>query len=282
MEKFDQYLQDAIQSYTHTLPESVLKEAIIYALGGTGKRLRPKLMLALIESKGMDSKPFTSVALALELVHTYSLVHDDLPAMDDDDLRRGQTTTHKKFDEATAILVGDALLSDAFRLVSEANALDDQTKVQMVQILSRKIGSHGMVYGQILDIASEGQKVTSDDLMAINLHKTSYLLEASIMMGALSAGIKDLETYEHCARDLGLLYQIQDDLLEFESDESTLGKSFSDERRDKPTFVTLLGKDGADALASDYAESLHEYIKRLQLEGTPFELIIQSILKRTY
>lgn len=282
MEKYDHYLKEAITSYTHALPDSVLKTAIAYALSGTGKRLRPKLMLSLIESQGMDAKPFIHVALALELVHTYSLVHDDLPAMDDDDLRRGQLTTHKKFDEATAILVGDALLSDAFGLIAQTESLDAQTQMQMTQILAQKIGSSGMVYGQILDIASEGQNVTADDLMAINLHKTSYLLEASIMMGALSAGIHDLKPYEILARDLGLLYQIQDDLLEFDSDERTLGKSFSDERRNKPTFVTLLNKEGADALAHDYADRIQEAIQKLHLKETPFESIITSILQRTY
>ena len=282
MKNVDVLLQETTQSYLDTRPESTLKNAIAYALGGTGKKLRPKLMLSIIQSRGEDMKPYLNAALALELVHTYSLVHDDLPAMDDDDLRRGQATTHIKFDEATAILVGDALLSDAFHLITGAEEIDTEIRLTMVDILSKKIGSSGMVYGQALDIESEGKTLESDDLMAINLHKTSNLLEAAIMMGAVAAQEKSLPAYESLARDLGLLYQIQDDVLEAESDEVTLGKSFSDDRRQKPTFVTLLGKNGAEALRASYAKRLHEKIAGLQLAGTEFERLIEQILKRTY
>ena len=282
MKNVDFLLQETTDSYLDTRPESTLKKAMTYALGGTGKKLRPKLMLALIQSKGEDIKPYLNAALALELVHTYSLVHDDLPAMDDDDLRRGQATTHIKFDEATAILVGDALLSDAFHLISNTQEIPAEIRLNMVNILSQKIGSTGMVYGQTLDIESEGKTLDSDDLMAINLHKTSNLLEAAILMGAIAAQETSLSAYESLARDLGLLYQIQDDVLETESDESTLGKSFSDDRRKKPTFVTLLGKKGAETLGESYAKSLHQKISDLQLKDSEFERLIEQILKRTY
>lgn len=282
MEKLDSYLNETTQNYIESIPESRLKKAVAYALGGTGKRLRPKLMLSLIESHGMDSKPFLKAALALELVHTYSLVHDDLPAMDDDHLRRGQPTTHIQFDEATAILVGDALLSDAFRLIGETSALDAKAQIQMVQILSEKIGSRGMVYGQILDIASEGQAVTSDDLMKINLHKTSHLLEASILFGAITSQRSPLHAYESLARNLGLLYQIQDDLLEVEGNEATTGKSFSDERRGKPTFITLLGLEKTKALNAAYEKAIQESLVTLHLKGTPSAQLMTTILYRTH
>jgi Geranylgeranyl pyrophosphate synthase len=152
MKNVDLWLQETTQSYLDTRPESTLKKAIAYALGGTGKKLRPKLMLSIIQSKGEDMKPYLNAALALELVHTYSLVHDDLPAMDDDDLRRGQPTTHIKFDEATAILVGDALLSDTFHLIASTQEIPTEIRLNMVDILSKKIGSTGMVYGQTLDM----------------------------------------------------------------------------------------------------------------------------------
>lgn len=272
----------SLQNYLAGLPESRLKDAISYALGGTGKKLRPKLMLTLIESFGIDATPFLNAALALEMVHTYSLVHDDLPAMDDDHLRRGQPTTHVKFDEATAILVGDALLSDAFRLITDTEDLSASVQLQMVKMLSQKIGSQGMVYGQILDIASEGQAVTAEDLLAINLHKTANLLEASVLFGALAAHKTPLAPFATLARELGLLYQIQDDVLEAEGDETTLGKSFSDTLRDKPTFVTLLSKNELHSLIRTYQESIRDKMHTLHLIDTPFDTLIRHILHRTY
>lgn len=282
MKNANVWLTETLDDYIETLPDSPLKKAMAYALGGTGKRLRPKLMLALIESKGLDPTSYLKAALALELVHTYSLVHDDLPAMDDDALRRGQPTTHIQFDEATAILVGDALLSDAFKLIAQTSTLDASTQIQMVDILSRKIGSSGMVYGQILDIASEGQVVTSDDLVKINRHKTANLLEASLLMGALAAGLTPLDAVEDLAKNLGLLYQIQDDLLEVEGSESLAGKSLSDVRRKKPTFITLLGLEKTKALNLTYEKAIQKSLHDLGLEESPFSEIIQTILTRTH
>ncbi len=282
MENYDIWIDQAIDQYLETLVQSRLKSAIRYALSGTGKRLRPKLMLATIEARGFNAKDYASVALALELVHTYSLVHDDLPAMDDDALRRGQPTTHIQFDEATAILVGDALLSDAFRLISEAAQISPDKQSAMIRILAEKIGSKGMVYGQILDIASENTSGDVAQLMAINTHKTAHLLEAALMMGAIASNESNLERTEQLGRDLGLLYQIQDDLLEATSDEATAGKSFSDDRRKKPTYLTVLGLAKTQAMNDQYYASIQATLKALELEHTVLDELIQTIIHRTY
>jgi len=282
MENYDIWIDQAIDQYLETLVQSRLKSAIRYALSGTGKRLRPKLMLATIEARGFNAKDYASVALALELVHTYSLVHDDLPAMDDDALRRGQPTTHIQFDEATAILVGDALLSDAFRLISEAAQISPDKQSAMIRILAEKIGSKGMVYGQILDIASENTSGDVAQLMAINTHKTAHLLEAALMMGAIASNESNLERTEQLGRDLGLLYQIQDDLLEATSDEATAGKSFSDDRRKKPTYLTVLGLAKTQAMNDQYYASIQASLKALELEHTVLDELIQTIIHRTY
>lgn len=282
MTQFNELFEKSIADYLDTIQNSTLKEAISYALAGTGKRLRPQLMLSLIESKGVKSNPYYSVALALECVHTYSLVHDDLPAMDDDSMRRGKPSVHVAFDEATAILVGDALLTDAFYLISEHKELSSPQKVQLIQTLSGAIGSSGMVLGQVLDIASEGKNSSLDELEEMNALKTGKLLEASILFGAIMAGEKTLSPYQKLAHDLGLLYQLQDDLLETLEDASKLGKSKSDEGRQKPTIVTHLGLEKAQALEKKFHQNIRSLLSELSLSQTTFETLIETIIKRPF
>lgn len=282
MTKFNELFEKTIQDYLKTIKDSSLKSGISYALSGTGKRLRPQLMLSLIASKGLKPDPFYSVALALEAVHTYSLVHDDLPAMDDDTMRRGKPTVHVAFDEATAILVGDALLSDAFTLIAGHPQLTPEQKVHLVMTLSEAIGSQGMVMGQVLDIASEGHDSTLAELEEMNALKTGKLLMASILFGAIIASEKDLTLYRELAEDLGLLYQLQDDLLETLEDATQLGKSLSDVARNKPTVVTHLGLDDAQALEKKYHEKLYAKLRQLQLDGSLFAQLIDTIIQRSY
>lgn len=282
MENIDLMLENAMDAYLSQVPNSRLKDALTYAVLGTGKHLRPKLMLTLIHAKGLRVEDYVEPALALEMVHTYSLIHDDLPAMDDDDLRRGQPTLHKAFDDATAILAGDALLSDAFGLITQCSHLTADLKVKMVRLLAEKIGSHGMVYGQILDIASEKKTVSADDLTQINRFKTAYLLEASILFGALIARVESLEIFEALGRNLGYVYQIQDDLLEVHGTEASLGKSFSDARREKPTFITLLGLEETEKLKAEFVLDITHQLSHVQLNDTPFASLIHNILIRTY
>jgi geranylgeranyl diphosphate synthase type II len=282
MTKFNEFFEKSVENYLHKLPDSSLKKAMSYALSGTGKRLRPQLMLSLIASRGLSPESFYSLALALECVHTYSLVHDDLPAMDDDSMRRGKPTVHIAFDEATAILAGDALLTDAFSLISEHTSLSSDQKVQLITTLSNAIGSRGMVLGQVLDIASEGEKVSLSELEEMNQLKTGKLLEASILFGAIVASETSFEDYKRLAYHLGLLYQLQDDLLETLEEATVLGKSKSDLVRNKPTTVTHLGLEKAQELEKDYHEKIRKSLIKLHLDHTLFSTLIETIIQRSY
>lgn len=273
-------IEQHLKKYLETLPEGKLKAAMAYALLGNGKRVRPMLGISLLESVGIDPTPYLDALLAVELIHTYSLIHDDLPAMDNDTLRRGKPTVHIAFDEGIAILAGDALLTDSFRLISSNKALNDYQKVQMIDILSKKSGSIGMVYGQIKDIESEQQQVTIEDLNLMYELKTANLIQAALMMAALIAVPNDVASYENLGYYIGLIFQIQDDILEFNSTPEAIGKSKSDELRDKPTYVSLLGLDAALDVLDDYKEKLNALITALNIKDTQLHQQINLLLTR--
>jgi geranylgeranyl diphosphate synthase type II len=220
-----------------------------YSVLGGGKRVRPALCMAAARAMGSDESTALAPACALELIHAYSLVHDDLPAMDDDDLRRGRPTAHIAFDEASAILAGDALQTLAFALLSDAPALSDRQRVTMISELARASGHQGMVGGQAIDLESVGRQLSVAQLEAMHRHKTGALIEASVRLGALTS-----ETVTECqlsnltdyASALGLAFQVQDDLLDIEGDTEVIGKrQGSDAARAKPTYPALLGIEGA-------------------------------------
>ena len=230
---------------------SRLLEAMRYSVLGGGKRIRPALCLGASEAAGGDPLDALVPACAVELIKAYSLIHDDLPAMDDDDLRRGRPTTHIAFDEATAILAGDALQSLAFGWLSQALALAPEVRLSMVTELASASGYQGMVGGQAIDLESVNQTLDLALLESMHRHKTGALIEASVRMGALTSTdldeqrMQDLTRY---AKALGLAFQVQDDLLDIEGDTSVIGKpSGSDLARNKPTYPALMGVDGARA-----------------------------------
>jgi geranylgeranyl diphosphate synthase type II len=272
----------SLKKYIETLPKGSLKDAMSYALLAGGKRIRPLLMLHVIESLGISSKPFVDVSISLELLHTYSLIHDDLPAMDDDTLRRGKPTLHIAFNEGLAILAGDALLTDAFHVISIHPQLTAEQKIQMVHILSSKAGSHGMILGQVLDLASEGQAISLEQLKTMYILKTSRLLEAAMMMGAVASNVKDIQTFELLACDLGLFFQIQDDYLEKTTDTKILGKSKSDDERDKPTYVSILGLTQTKKYMDTLSKTIKKHIKSLSLEHTLLSETIDMIIHRQF
>jgi geranylgeranyl diphosphate synthase type II len=272
----------SLKTYIETLPKGSLKDAMSYALLAGGKRIRPLLMLHVIESLGVSSKLFVDVSISLELLHTYSLIHDDLPAMDDDTLRRGKPTLHIAFNEGLAILAGDALLTDAFHVISTHPHLTAEQKIKMVHILSSKAGSHGMILGQVLDLASEGQAISLEQLKTMYILKTSRLLEAAMMMGAVASNVNDIETFELLARDLGLFFQIQDDYLEKTTDTNILGKSKSDDERDKPTYVSILGLTQTKKYMDSLSETIKKHIKSLSLEQTLLSETIDMIIQRQF
>ena len=235
--------------------------AMEHSLLGGGKRLRPCLAYAAAAAAGAPSAATDQVAVAVELLHTYSLIHDDLPAMDDDDLRRGRPTCHRVFGEAMAILAGDALQALAFTQLSAIDSLPARTTLRLIQRLAQAAGAQGMVLGQAMDLQATGKTLDRHTLEIMHRRKTGDLIAASVVMGAIAAGTDDtallaaLDDYGH---QLGLAFQVRDDLLDAEETTATLGKhSGADQRLHKATFVTLLGPDEARAsLRELHARSL--------------------------
>lgn len=238
------------------IPER-LKQSMAYSLEAGGKRLRPILMIASYEAYQEAHDKVLSSAVALEMVHTYSLIHDDLPAMDDDDYRRGKLTNHKQFDEATAILAGDALLTYSFELITNDPLLSDTEKVHIINHLAKCSGPAGMVGGQIMDMKAEEQKVSIEELENIHALKTGELLRFAIHTGAYLGGATAIElTYlDEYAHYLGLVFQVQDDILDVIGDEKQLGKRVgSDVDNAKSTYPNLLGLEGAKEKKTVYVQ----------------------------
>jgi farnesyl diphosphate synthase len=237
-----------------------LHEAMRYAVLGPGKRVRPVLVYATGQALDSALAPLDSSAAAVEFIHAYSLVHDDLPAMDNDDLRRGRPTCHRAYDEATAILAGDALQALAFRCLAhdELLGVPPARRVEMLTLLADASGSLGMAGGQAMDLAAVGQRLSLAELENMHLHKTGALIRASVQLGFMAAGGADpggaaaLDVY---ARSIGLAFQVHDDILDVEGATEVIGKpQGSDLDRDKPTYPNLLGMDAAKATADRLCE----------------------------
>ncbi len=231
------------------LPVAQLAAAMRYAALGGGKRLRAALVYATGEALGADRDALDAPAAAVELIHAYSLVHDDLPAMDDDDLRRGKPTCHRAFDEATAILAGDALQTLAFEVLADAAVIPAAQRLAMLRELAVASGARGMAGGQALDLAAQGRRPTLPELEAVHRGKTGALIAASVRLGALAVLAPDapqLAALGEYGQALGLCFQIRDDILDVEGDTATLGKTAgADIAHGKATFPALLGLDGA-------------------------------------
>lgn len=235
---------------------SRLTAPICYSVLGGGKRIRPLLSIASGKLNAADVMTVLDIGCALELIHCYSLVHDDLPAMDNDDLRRGLATCHKKYDEATAILVGDALQALAFEVLSAPSLkIPQDNKLKIIYLVSRASGIDGMVGGQMLDLYSTGQKLTLTDLQNMHVCKTGALIKAAILCGYLCGDDFSLDRYTRLgqiADSLGLLFQIVDDILDVTETSGTLGKTANkDAINDKATYVSLLGLEEARAVAGE-------------------------------
>ena len=240
---FEEYMLSHIESVSGT----ELEESMNYSLSAGGKRLRPLLLLAVLESFGADVELGFPAAAALEMIHTYSLVHDDLPAMDDDDLRRGNPTNHIQFNEATAILAGDALLSLAFEVITLGN-LPADIKIQLSRILAQTSGYTGMVGGQQADIAGEEADLSLEEIEQIHLRKTGALIKMATLSGGLIVQKSDeiLDKLASYADEVGIAYQIRDDILDVVGTEEELGKGVAtDAALGKSTYPSLLGLEGA-------------------------------------
>ncbi|OZG72033.1 geranyl transferase [Hahella sp. CCB-MM4] len=280
----DQYLEHMLPS-----PQGAqhrLREAMRYSVLNGGKRVRPLLVFATIEALGFNTELGLAPAAAVELIHSYSLVHDDLPAMDDDDLRRGKPTCHIAYDEATAILVGDALQALAFQHIAGATDIPTDHRIAMINELATSSSDTGMVGGQAIDLAAVGQTLTLDELEQMHLNKTGAIIEASVVLGAMSCQMSDATLIKHLrtfSQAIGLAFQVRDDIIDIESDTHELGKTQGkDAANNKPTYTSLLGIDGAKAKATQLFETAQESLERLDLQGSRLEQLASFIVERTY
>ncbi len=267
-----------------TPPPSV-HAAMRYSVLAGGKRLRPILVIAGAEAVGGTSALVLPTACALELIHTYSLIHDDLPAMDDDDYRRGRLTSHKVFGEAIAILAGDALLTLAFRLVADNAARVPNPRVlgDVVTEIADAAGTFGMVGGQVVDIESEGKPVSAETLEYIHVHKTAALIRASLRVGARLAGgdARALEAIGEAGRDLGLAFQIVDDILDVEGSLEQLGKTAgSDERKQKATYPAIHGLEASRRQAKLLIERCQQRLGALGERAAPLRALADYVFER--
>ncbi len=266
-------------------PEA-LHEAIRYSVFGGGKRIRPVLVYAGGEAFNVAAAAVDGCACAVEMIHTYSLIHDDLPAMDDDDLRRGRLTCHKAYDEATAILAGDALQALAFQVLAQDPGLtvSAEQRLRMFDILALASGPAGMTGGQAIDLDAEEQTLNLEELQTMHSRKTGALIRASVELGALCSGQVDEQQFHNVSRYadcIGLAFQIHDDVLDIEGDTETLGKpQGSDLERNKATYPNLLGLEGAKQAARDLSEQALEHLAGFDEKADMLRRIAVYIVER--
>lgn len=275
-------LSHAIGSRNDTDPR--LAEAMAYATLGGGKRMRPLLVYATGTALGMDEAALDIPAAAVELIHAYSLVHDDLPAMDDDALRRGKPTVHIAYDEATAILVGDGLLTLAFELLAEAPT-PPATTLAMLRALAKASGMQGMVAGQAVDLAAVGTMLGIDALRRMHAAKTGALIRAAVALGALAGNADEhtRATLDAFAEALGLAFQIRDDILDVEGDPAVIGKTAGkDEAQAKPTYPALLGLDASHALLAELGQRMDASLAHLPHDTTELARLARFATQRTH
>ena len=279
-------VNEAIRQIFQDHPSRRIVEAMTYSVTAGGKRLRPILCMAAAEAVGGDSHDVLPAGCAIEMIHTYSLIHDDLPAMDDDDLRRGKPTCHVAFDEATALLAGDALLTLAFQVLSSLDSnerLPASKRLEIIHIISVAAGYNGMIEGQMRDMASEGIHLRTEELKELHARKTGALIEASIRSGAVLGGgtphqIEKLSSYARC---IGLAFQVRDDVLNVEGDPAVLGKAVgTDDSRDKNTFPSLIGLEQSKVYAESLVNNALKEIEDFDNKADPLRAIAGYIIER--
>ena len=281
----EDFLQQALPPQPSLAPH--LLDAMRYVIDGQGKRIRPALVVATATSLGADRDIALAPAAAIEFLHSYSLVHDDLPAMDDDALRRGRPTCHLAFDEATAILVGDALQALAFELITSAPKLNDASRLHMTSLLADAAGWRNMVGGQALDIKATGDKNLDIQTLS-NLHeaKTGALFRTSVQFGCIAAGHRDDDTFSSLSRfgeRIGLAYQITDDILDVIGKTDVLGKSAgADTRQEKTTYPALIGLDESRHSVVDLHRESMEILSHLDLNESPLASLVKNIVDRSH
>lgn len=276
--EFDKALPDT------NLPYNEVIRAMKYSLKIGGKRIRPILLLEFYKLCGGTDLSAMNFAVALEMIHTYSLIHDDLPCMDNDDFRRGKPSCHKQFSESTAVLAGDALLTEAFGYAAKTDNICKKNIINALTVLSANAGTDGMVGGQIIDIANEGKTVTAEQLKYMYSLKTGALIKSACVIGCILAGAYDKIPYaEQYAESVGLAFQITDDILDCTSDEKTLGKPIgSDEKNNKSTFVSLYGIEKCKSIVAELTETAKSLIDNFEGNGKFLKEIADYLAFRKY
>ncbi|MBD7935911.1 polyprenyl synthetase family protein [Cytobacillus sp. Sa5YUA1] len=292
LQAFSQHHKTLLEEKMASLVESlespaVLKEAMQYSLSAGGKRIRPLLLFATLAAYGQETLKGLNSACALEMVHTYSLIHDDLPSMDDDDLRRGKPTNHKVFGEANAILAGDALLTYSFQLIAETDEAfaNPEAKIALIKEFAKSAGAEGMVGGQVADMLGEQKTLTLPELEYIHVHKTGKLLRFGVIAGAILSGATDEEKQLliEFSTHLGLAFQIRDDILDLEGSEELIGKPVgSDEANAKSTYPSILTMAGAKAALDEHTQLAKEKLAKTGLNTYYLEKITDMIAERNH
>lgn len=271
-------LVESIKSPAH------LKESMLYSLKAGGKRIRPLFVVAVCEMYNQSLETSYTVGSAVEMIHTYSLIHDDLPSMDDDELRRGKPTNHVVYGEALATLAGDALNTLAFGVIARLNNLSAEKRIELVNLLSVAAGAEGMVGGQVLDMDGEKRLLNLQELETVHVNKTGALLRFSIEAGAVlaNASISDREALVEYAHHIGLAFQIQDDILDIEGTSEQLGKTAGkDVASDKSTYPALLTLDGAKQKLDEHYELAIEALQKIDIDTTLLRQFAQYIVRRS-
>lgn len=287
-QEYKHLLEDELRRLVEKLQAPpIIKESMIYSLEAGGKRIRPLLLFATLDAFGMDPKKGLLAAAAIEMIHTYSLIHDDLPSMDNDDLRRGKPTNHKVFGDAIAILAGDALLTYSFEVMGQlpSDYFSSEIKLKLVIELAKAAGTEGMVGGQVADMEGEGKSLTLEDLEYIHIHKTGKLLGFSVIAGGILAGanLDQLNSLSTFAHHLGLAFQIQDDILDLVGNQEIIGKPVgSDTTNLKSTYPQLLTLEGARKALKDQIALSKEYLEKTGLNTQLLTEITDLIASRDH
>ena len=282
LDNFEVELQKRINNHLNSYLSSnnQIQEAIKFALSAPGKRVRPTLIYLVGDLYNVALEDLDSLALAAEIIHTYSLVHDDLPCMDDDDLRRGQPTLHKKYSEATAVLAGDAMQSLAIQIILDDHKLSNELKVSIVKLLMEKIGYEGMILGQALDISFEQESVNKDEIIQMNYLKTGLLIEFCIL-APLMVAKQSKKQWTEIARNIGIAFQLIDDLLDLEESEESLGKATNkDHSKNKKNLPLLVGPTETTNEIKKFHHETLESLSKLSLNNHPFKIYVENLFNR--
>ena len=275
MNNFDSYLQDYFDHNRSCKINDAMKYAIL-----DGKHFRPRIIFALLKDLEIDEKLGYDVSLALEMIHTYSLIHDDLPAMDNDDYRRGKLSTHKAFGEDIAILAGDELLTESFGVIANSKLYDDRCKVELIKIFSKYAGLNGMVYGQLLDITNDNQNLDAKLLYEIHDNKTGGLFKISCLAPMIIARLNEEAYFTKLGSIIGQIFQQQDDLFEITKTEKEMGKNFSDKNNNKLTALSIYTKEELIKIIDDSFKYLDEYLNVEFIKNENLKILLKQLQNR--